>query len=312
MDGIMRGISEAFIDQLNRGTLSFVLEVEKAYRQKIPGVFVELRNDYIDVYFLGHRALEIRERNGAYLYKVNSEFLKHEKSSIRSKQVDNGKSKEIIMKDFDPRNISEIFKNIIRFKQGKIAEAIVQELYIKDNRTFSSDFIILDSQVAIAGKFIDMLGIQLRAPNVYGLSLIELKCRNDSRIKEVIPLQLIPYIDMVFKRKADFVKTYQEIYNQKSKLHLIEKRKEIQIAEPESEKDICGILLLDGFNVRSEKYDSRGLLTQMQKSIEEIDMDKYNIWIILKSYVLNINRSIKTIKVNNDNKRILVNELLGY
>lgn len=66
----IRGISSRFVDDLKNGELAFFLDEAKAN----PGICLEIRQDYINLYYKGGNAIKITEKNRGYSYHFDSKY----------------------------------------------------------------------------------------------------------------------------------------------------------------------------------------------------------------------------------------------
>ena len=66
----MRGISRRFIDDLKNGELTFFLNEAKSN----PGICLEIRRNYINLYYKGGNAIKITEKNRSYSFHFDSKY----------------------------------------------------------------------------------------------------------------------------------------------------------------------------------------------------------------------------------------------
>ena len=63
-----KGLDSDFLEELKEGKLHPILKFERKHRKSF---MVEIRNNFLDLYFLGH-GIEVRRKNGRY-YLIASE-----------------------------------------------------------------------------------------------------------------------------------------------------------------------------------------------------------------------------------------------
>lgn len=292
---IFRSLEKDFLKQLKNKNkpLHYILAFERKHRKSF---MVEIRNNFLDLYFLGH-TIEVKKRAGKYYLIASKEFNPNKLLVRTPKNIVKpyGKSKwQICFSDIKNYNwfkdiMSAVIAQIVRHKGGNISEGVSEVNHFIDNRAIGKNgILVIDRQVVYprSGKGrIDLLGLK-RLPNgKFTFSVIELKNKNNKEIESVFTRQLKRYIDLVYEKYDDFVETYTEVLRQKVSLRLLRtidcnlaKKEEISI------KDIEGIAILDNYNIKSD-LKADGLLGRAIRDWAKMG-DKYTTKLFLKSNVL--------------------------
>lgn len=294
-DMVFRGLKNSFFDDLKdkRGKLHYILDFERKHRKSF---MVEIRNDFLDLYFLGH-TIEVKKKEDGYYLIASKEFnpqelfLKVPKNIVKSY----GKSKwQISFKDIKNAGwfeeiMSAVIAEIVRHKKGNISEGVSEVNHFIDNRAIGKNgILIIDRQVVYprSGKGrIDLLGLRKLSSGKFSFSIIELKNKNNKEIEDVFTRQVKRYIDLVYEKYEDFTETYKKILKQKVKLGLL-KSIDCKIASKNeiSKKDIEGVIILDNYNIKSD-LKSDGLLSRALYDWSKIGND-YTMKLFLKTNVL--------------------------
>jgi hypothetical protein len=292
---IFRGLEKDFFAELNdkKKPLHYILDFERKHRKSF---MVEIRRNFLDLYFLGH-TIEVKKRKGIY-YLIASREFNPEKLLIKTPKTvvkPYGKSKwHICFNDIENYSWFEeimgaAIAQIVRHKEGNISEGISEVNHFIDNRAIGKNgVLIIDRQVVYprSGKGrIDLLGLRRLASGKFTFSVIELKNKNNKEIEDVFTRQLTKYIDIVYEKYEDFNETYTEILRQKVKLRLL-KRIDCRIASKSeiSKKDIEGIIILDNYNIKSD-LKANGLLGRAMCNWAKIG-NEYTTKLFLKTNIL--------------------------
>jgi len=288
-----RALSPAFLKDLKKGKLSFILDFESKHRESF---IAEIRDKYLELYFLGH-AVEVRNTKEGYLLIASKEF-KPEIESAESIVQPYGDKKWKIpfanIKDFKHFDdiMTAILLKIVRHKKGKISEGVSEINHFVDNRAIRNNgILVIDRQVVYPGlpeSKIDLLGLKRlsKSENKFTFSVIELKNQNNPEIQKVFS-QTKRYIDILYNRDRyeHFRLTYENVLKQKFELRLL-RRIGIRIAHYDeiSKNDIKGVVVLDNYNIKSD-FSNNGLLHRALSNWNEIGGD-YDIKLFLKTNVL--------------------------
>jgi len=292
---IFRRLENDFFNQLNAKdeALHFILDFERKNRKSF---MVEIRNNFLDLYFLGH-GIEVKKRGEKY-YLIASKEFNPEKLLVKvPKKIIKpyGKGKWCICFD-DIKNynwfeeiMSAAIAQIVRHKKGNISEGVSEINHYIDNRAIGKNgVLVIDRQVVYprSGKGrMDLLGLKRLSSGKFTFSVIELKNKNNTEIEDVFTRQLKRYIDLVYEKYEDFVETYAEVLRQKVALGLL-KPIDCKFAHKNeiSKKDIYGIAILDNYNIKSD-LKTIGLLGRALRDWVKIGSE-YTTRLFLKTNVL--------------------------
>ena len=245
-----RGLSEPFFNALKDGELKPILGFEKEHRDTF---LIEIRNNYLDLYFLGHAVKVERVASGYNLHSADA-FLpdKFTKWPISFKQV-----KESYKSGFGGFMI-EVMSKIIIHKKGDISEGVSEMNHYISNRIAHKpeDIVVIDRQVTYEQARIDLLGLKKLNSSDFGFVVIELKNKENKDIAEVFS-QTKGYLDTIREHYGYFQTTYNLILEQKIKLGLLDRRNNGKIADKiQGKGSIEGIVVLDNYNLRSSRLES--------------------------------------------------------
>ncbi len=293
-----RGLDEDFMQALLRSKLKFILQFERKYRKSF---MVEIRNNFLDLYFLGHTVELRKKKNSKYSLIASDQFNPREllPSSLKPIVKCYGPKKwEIDFSDIKKykqfeKVMSLTLSKIVAHKKGKISEGVSELNHFIDNRSIGKNgVLVVDRQVVYPGikdSRIDLLGLHRLKNNgdKFTFSIIELKNKNNTEIGKVFS-QTRRYVDLIYRSRKtyeDFKVTYEKVLEQKIRLRLL-KRIKCNIAHWDelSKKDIEGLVILDNFNIKSDLKDN-GLLSRALKDWARINK-QYNIKLFLKTNVL--------------------------
>jgi gamma-glutamylcyclotransferase (GGCT)/AIG2-like uncharacterized protein YtfP len=290
-----RALDSGFLKELMKGKLRFILEFERKHKKSF---MVEIRNNFLDLYFLGH-GIEVKRRYARYYLMASNKFNPKSRLPDKLKKVvkeyDHNKwqisfddLKRKHYKSFEEIMTSIILK-IVEHSKGNISEGVSEINHFIDNRTMEKNgILIIDRQVVYPrskkGR-IDLLGLKRLNNGKFTFVVLELKNKNNTDIANVFTNQVKRYVDLVYDKYEDFRLTYKRVLKQKIKLGLLEQI-ECNIASKKeiSKRDIEGIVVLDNYDIKSDLKDD-GLLNRALKDWASLG-DEYNAKLFLKTNVL--------------------------
>jgi hypothetical protein len=291
-----------FLKSLESGKLKYILQFERKNRKSF---MIEIRNNFLDLYFLGH-TIEVRRRKDIYYLVANETFNPKELLSDHLKCIVKKYESEYYMdksrkwcisfedikeyKDFEDIMIHTILK-IVEHRRGSISECVSEINHFIDNRDIKKNgILIIDRQVVYpgsAGHRIDLLGIRRLNGNEYTFVVIELKNKNNTEIGQVFS-QTKRYIDMLYSKYEHYRITYQKVLEQKIKLGLL-KRNSCRIAASDkiTKKDLLGLVVLDNYNIRSDlkNINNGGLLHRAINDWRKVGSE-YSLKLFMKTNIL--------------------------
>lgn len=287
-----RGLDSDFMEALREGQLHPILEFERKHRKSF---MVEIRNNFLDLYFLGH-GIEVKRRIESYYLRASERFNPKELLPAKLKKVVKpyGDQRwQICFNDIAKDNsnnfdeiMTSILLKIVEHRRGNISEGVSEINHFFDNRAIGENgILIIDRQVVYPkskeGR-LDLLGLKRLKNGEFTFVVLELKNKNNSDIANVFT-QLKRYIDLVAKNYVHFRITYEEVLKQKVKLGLL-KPIACDITSEIPKSGIEGVVVLDNYNIKSDLRDD-GLLHRALKDWAKLG-DKYNAKLFLKTNVL--------------------------
>lgn len=293
-----RELDSQFLRDLNEGILHPILEFERKHRRSF---MVEIRNNFLDLYFLGH-GIEVKRKGGKYFLIASDKFNPTSLLPDKLKRIvkDYGRTRWQISFDDIKKENSNIFNKImtsiilkiVELRKGGISEGVSEINHFVDNRIMSENgILVIDRQVAYPGTRegrLDLLGLKRLKTGKFTFVVLELKNKNNLDIANVFTQQVKRYINLIFKHYEHFRSTYEEVIKQKIKLRLLKRIKgNIASKDEISKKDIEGIVILDNYNIRSDLKDN-GLLNRALKDWEKLRgfSSEYNAKLFLKTNIL--------------------------
>ncbi|NQT80762.1 MAG: hypothetical protein HQ555_10290 [Candidatus Aminicenantes bacterium] len=290
-----RRLKPKFFNELKKGKLHCILEFERKHRKSF---MVEIRNNFLDLYFLGH-GIEVRKKNARYYLIASKKFYPELRLPAKLIKVvkDYGHNRwQISFDDIENENsisfneiMTWIILKIVEHRKGDISEGVSEINHFIDNRAIGKNgILIIDRQVVYPGITdcrIDLLGLKRLNDGKFTFVVLELKNKNNTDIANVFTKQVKRYIDLVYDKYEDFKSTYERVLKQKIQLRLL-KRIECNIASKSeiSKRDIEGIIVLDNYNIKSDLKDD-GLLHRALRDWKKLG-DKYSAKLFLKTNVL--------------------------
>ena len=247
-----RAISQVFLESLQKGELSPILEVVIKDRT----LDLEMRGNEIDIYYQGLKLLSITEKgNGIYEYgEMDKEYRRRKDGSEVSlpifslNDIDEymSKAKHVI----DTYDINEHF-------EYEVKQMIVRENNLKPNSN-DTDFFIIDTEYQNEEKNqFDIIALHIDSESVArrkakaSIAVIEIKQGNGSikttSLNPGIRRHLEDFNQHIAdkQRKNAFKKDMEEIFKQKYELGLIDKGlSENTIKKLEIEDDIEFFIVL--------------------------------------------------------------------
>ncbi|MFN2236567.1 MAG: hypothetical protein ACK2U1_20245 [Anaerolineales bacterium] len=254
----MRGLSESYFDCLKSGFLSGITESVKGD----PDLNLEIRNNYINVYYKGNSLLKLSETS-THQYKavIDKKFLEE----LRFPLV------------FTEGNIDQFLSAIPLLKQNIVKhgkrslELEYEQMIIRANNyepRNNSEYFIVDRQYAVKEGQYDLTGIfwersRRRKNQEVPVCLMEIKFALNADIN-IVHEQIYRYYKSIKPRAAEFATEMQFVFRQKLDLGIYKQPKERLAAlktlkfSREIEK-FQFILVLVDYNPYSSKLDLSSL-----------------------------------------------------
>ncbi len=292
-----RALDSDFMKELKikKRKLHCILEFERKHKKSF---MVEIRNNFLDLYFLGH-GIEVKRIKTEYYLIASNTFDPKSRLPDKLKKVVKGYGNnrwQISFNDIKKENfnsfdkiMTSIILKIVEYRKGDISEGVSEINHFIDNRAIGKNgILIIDRQVVYPGSKkgrIDLLGLKRLNNGKFTFVVLELKNKNNTDIANVFTNQVKRYVDLVYDKYEDFRLTYEEVLKQKIELRLL-RRIACKIASKNeiSKRDIEGVVILDNYNIKSDLKDD-GLLHRALEDWANLG-DKYNAKLFLKTNVL--------------------------
>lgn len=229
-----RGLEKDYLRQLKtRGNLSFL----RNSRVMGDDIDIQIRNNYINLYYKGASLLKFQWRNrDNYIIEISEAYFrpiepngmgvypkccKDKKGKNRPRIYEYDYKSILKLKHGFQTLISQLKRNIDYLGRGR--ENAFEQLFIENNlnQKNSPEFIILDRQIVAGGlKRLDLVAIsQIENSDEYRLNLIELKYGEDPRIADVHDKQLDQYYKIFLNDYEHIASEYEEIIKQKKAIN---------------------------------------------------------------------------------------------
>ena len=259
---------------------------------------VEIRNNFLDLYFLGH-GIEVKRKKGRYYLIASNTFNPKSRLPDNLKKIVKSygtNTWQISFNDIEKENsksfnkiMTSIILKIVEHKGGDISEGVSEINHFIANRAIGKNgILIIDRQVVYPGSKkgrIDLLGLKRLNNGKFTFVVLELKNKNNTEIANVFTNQVRRYVDLVYDEYEDFKATYDLVLKQKIKLGLLKPIKcKIASKSEIKKRDIEGIVILDNYNIKSDLKDD-GLLHRALKDWASLG-DEYNAKLFLKTNIL--------------------------
>jgi ribonuclease J len=195
---------------------------------------LQLRNDYLNVYYKGNSLAKVTIHSDHFQIEVHKEFELAEavKKDIPKKRFSVGSiiqgKKYSLMNITDPILFQKFFQDRIikalatKIKNKNNGEEITFEQSLITDNIDNEKLIIIDRQVGgggIPGK-LDLLGLKQVASGRYKFAVLEVKLGNNPELKSDVAGQLNRYVTAIEKNFKAFKECYEKNYAQKKLLGL--------------------------------------------------------------------------------------------
>jgi len=151
-----RGLDDDFMHELLEGKLNPILQFERKHRQSF---MVEIRNNFLDLYFLGH-GIEVKRRGKQKEYYLSASNRFNPKQllsdDIKGIVKDYGHSKRWLISfddiEKEPPEIfdeimTKILLKIVEHRKGNISEGVSEINHFIDNRAIGKNgILVIDRQ----------------------------------------------------------------------------------------------------------------------------------------------------------------------
>jgi hypothetical protein len=210
----MRKLSPTFIANLTDGFLA-------PLHQKVltdNDLDLQIRDNYLNIYFKGNSLLNLKEVNEAYYtVTIHPKFV----ADMAIPDLNSAESVSAFL-----QAIPHLKENIIQHSRSSL-EIEYEQLIIRANnreKRNSAEYLIIDRQYAIAQMRFDLLGVYWpsvgrRSGQTVAPCLMEVKFALNSDIRQVHE-QLARYYDQIREKAADIAQEAQTMFHQRLDLGL--------------------------------------------------------------------------------------------
>ncbi len=224
----MRGLKPTFLAELASG---FLAELTREVK-KDSDLDLEIRNNYINLYYKGHSLLKLTQApRGRYRVDVHKEFGT---ANVPPELIDEGTTRQFVT------NIPAIKRNIQQCSVQSI-ETEYEQLFIRANnyeRRVNSEYFVLDRQYVVGKERFDLMGFVWQQPHAKNqtvqMCLMEVKYGLNPDIR-VLHEQLKRYYHQVKDRAVELAAEAEKVFQQKLALGLYDQT-------PSQRKEALGTL----------------------------------------------------------------------
>jgi hypothetical protein len=178
----MRGLSDRFMDHLGNDT-GLLNPITQRLRQDTT-LDLQIRSDYINIYYRGGNLMKLSLVDGAYISKFDTKYRK-DPSLLMPALPDVLKTRRDVVRWVDAFQHLKLLMDVY-FSTGKGAEREAQQLIVRDNNRgkmgTATDYFICDIEYARKGARFDLVGVHWPSTGVgrkrqsgHRLVLMELK-----------------------------------------------------------------------------------------------------------------------------------------
>ena len=247
---------------------------------------LEIRDNYLNLYYRGNSLGKISWRKSKNLYKieVNRKFLENDKHEIEDvfQQFQNYRKNEYVFFTLGSKQLHPFFstRNLLlmgrKVKDVNFQEEIVFEQMLLTDNSDRDDLIIIDRQVVDRNSStkMDLLTLKRNNAGKYQFCVLEVKLGNNSELKGKVFAQLTGYIERIKKNFQQYKECYDENALQKQGLGLLQNDLKINIVE-----DVLGFVVVGGYS---------GLAKQ---SIKELKAQHPDIKVLHIKNKINLNKA---------------------
>lgn len=235
----MRGLSKEFINDLKEGELSILLDAVR----NDDTLCLEIRENYINVYYRGGNICKVEEKKGNYQFCFDQKY--------------SHKHKEVVQKLFKEGNVKDIVENLpilkyemdVWFSKNPKAEREFQQLILRENNYGSisndTDYYIADIEYANIenNSRFDMVAMkwlstskERKNPKDLKIAFIEVKYGDNALTgKAGIQEHIKDIYTFLNNEKNDIYQEVEKIINQKVSLDIINISKNVTLLENKPE-----------------------------------------------------------------------------
>lgn len=215
--------------------------------------YLEIREDYFNLYYQGNSIGKIVYRSSKNDYKVsiNEKFV-NRKMYVRFKGRNVGdyiffvipaKKLPFFFSVVNLRSLSQKVKDV------NYQEEIAFEQMLMTDNVGRNDFVIIDRQVVdhSSREKIDLLGLKRVDGDNFQFCVLEVKLGNNKELKDAVSGQLKRYVKRIEDHFEEYKRCYEKNFEQKLRLGLIEGIEKVCIVPV-----VLGIIVVGGYGGLAE------------------------------------------------------------
>ncbi|MFH1645184.1 MAG: hypothetical protein ABIB11_02075 [Candidatus Omnitrophota bacterium] len=217
---------------------------------------LEIRDNYLNLYYKGNSLGSISYRKSKKLYevKIHRKFVEGIGSSI--KRFKYSQKKDYFIFSLESKQLHPLFskRNLIsmgqKVKKVQFQEEIVFEQMLVTDNANRNDLIIIDRQVVDRNSStkMDLLALKHNGSGKYQFCVFEVKLGNNAELKGKVFFQLNGYMERVANNFQQYKECYEKNVLQKQELGLLPNAVKVNII-----KDVLGIVVVGGYSGLAEQ-----------------------------------------------------------
>lgn len=223
----------------------------KKIRQSGYEYSLQIRDDYLNLYYKGNSLGKISYRKSKDLYEVriHRKFAEGIRSAVN--RFKNSPEKEYFLFILAGKQLRHFFssRNLLlmgqKVKEVQFQEEIVFEQMLLTDNADRDDLIIIDRQVVDRNSStkMDLLAIKRNDTGNYQFCVLEVKLGNNTELKEKVFNQLNGYVERITNNFDAYKECYEKNIAQKQGLGLLRKGLKVDIA-----KGVLGAVVVGGYS----------------------------------------------------------------
>ncbi|MBF0504842.1 MAG: hypothetical protein HQL14_07040 [Candidatus Omnitrophica bacterium] len=217
---------------------------------------LQIRDDYLNLYYKGNSLGKISYRRSNNLYKIRIHRKFVEGMGVMVKRFRNVQEKEYYLFTIERGQLHPFFstRNLLlmgqKVKDVQFQEEIVFEQMLLTDNANRDDLIIIDRQVVDRNSStkMDLLAIKRNNSGKYQFCVLEVKLGNNLELKGEVFTQLGGYIERIKNNFQQYKECYEINVFQKQGLGLLPEGLKIDIVE-----GVLGVVVVGGYSGLAEQ-----------------------------------------------------------
>lgn len=283
----MRKIRDSFIKELNSGQLKWILKEVKCSKV----LSLEIRDNYVNIYYRGGRILKIietgREKNRKYTFQFDKNYGERKKSTNILSDI------SIDFYNISNKDAEKYFDRFKNAMDGWFSEHSKPEREWQHNVSLPQNNMVIDIEYAISKLkmrldmiMLDENGVMYLIENKYGFSALSSKVSEGSKAKKENPdavksglsKHYTDFINLLNDQnsKNELIESIRQIKNIKSELGLLKGNPQDSIRE------IRILYVLADFNPPIEKVEMvKNIVIEECKKIKNEMPNDYEPYVLI-------------------------------